>query len=35
VPKVLAAWTVAQGLCMTPPEVVSDPCVFRIIAASN
>ena len=35
VPKVLAAWTVAQGLCMTPPELVSDPCVFRIIAASN
>ncbi len=35
VPKVLAAWTVAQGLCMTPPEVVSDPCVFRIISASN
>jgi len=35
VPKVLAAWTVAQGLCMTPPEVVSDPCVFRIIAAGN
>lgn len=35
VPKVLAAWRVAQGLCMTPPELVSDPCVFRIIAASN
>ena len=35
VPKVLAAWTVAQGLCMSPPELVSDPCVFRIIAASN
>jgi len=35
VPKVLAAWTVAQGLCLTPPEVVTDPCVFRIIAASN
>lgn len=35
VPKVLAAWQVAQGLCMTPPEVVSDPCVFRIISASN
>lgn len=35
VPKVLAAWTVAQGLCMTPPELVSDPCVFRIISASN
>ena len=35
VPKVLAAWTVAQGLCMTPPELISDPCVFRIISASN
>ena len=35
VPKVLAAWQVAQGLCLTPPEVVSDPCVFRIISASN
>ena len=35
VPKGLAAWTVAQGLCMTPPELVSDPCVFRIISASN
>ena len=31
----LAAWTVAQGLCMTPPEVVSDPCVFRILQAQN
>jgi len=28
VPKVLAAWTVARGLCMTPPELMSDPCVF-------
>lgn len=35
VPKVLAAWRVAQGLCMTPPELVSDPCVFRILAAGN
>jgi soluble lytic murein transglycosylase-like protein len=35
VPKVLAAWTVAQGLCMTPPDLISDPCVFRIISASN
>ena len=35
VPKVLAAWQVAQGLCLTPPEVVSDPCVFRVISASN
>lgn len=28
VPKVLAAWQVARGLCMTPPELISDPCVF-------
>ncbi|PZR00534.1 MAG: lytic murein transglycosylase [Cereibacter sphaeroides] len=35
VPKVLAAWQVAQGLCMTPPELVTDPCVFRILSASN
>ncbi|WP_096785025.1 lytic transglycosylase domain-containing protein [Rhodobacter sp. CZR27] len=33
VPKVLAAWQVAQGLCLTPPELVSDPCVFRIVSA--
>ncbi len=30
VPKVLAAWQVAQGLCQTPPELVSDPCVFKV-----
>ena len=35
VPKVLAAWQVAQGLCLSPPELVSDPCVFRVISASN
>lgn len=28
VPKVLAAWRVARGLCLTPPELVSDGCVF-------
>ncbi|WP_261384535.1 lytic transglycosylase domain-containing protein [Vannielia litorea] len=28
VPKVLAAWTVARGLCLTPPQLVSDGCVF-------
>ncbi|WP_145109379.1 lytic transglycosylase domain-containing protein [Cereibacter sediminicola] len=33
VPKVLAAWQVAQGLCLTPPELVSDPCVFRVLSA--
>lgn len=35
VPKVLAAWTVAQGLCVSPPELVTDPCVFSILAAGN
>lgn len=30
VPKVLAAWTVARGLCQTPPELASDGCVFAI-----
>ncbi|MGQ0566163.1 MAG: lytic transglycosylase domain-containing protein [Gemmobacter sp.] len=35
VPKVLAAWQVAQGLCLSPPELVSDPCVFRVLSASN
>lgn len=29
VPKVLAAWQVARGLCMTPPELITDGCVFR------
>ncbi|RVV98521.1 lytic transglycosylase domain-containing protein [Mesobaculum littorinae] len=28
VPKVLAAWSVARGLCLTPPELFSDGCVF-------
>jgi soluble lytic murein transglycosylase-like protein len=35
VPKVLAAWQVAQGLCLTPPELVTDPCVFKVLSASN
>lgn len=30
VPKVLAAFEVARGLCVTPPELVSDGCVFRV-----
>lgn len=30
VPKVLAAWSVARGLCMTPPQLMSDGCVFRM-----
>ncbi|MEL7100602.1 MAG: lytic transglycosylase domain-containing protein [Pseudomonadota bacterium] len=28
VPKVLAAYKVARGLCMTPPQLISDGCVF-------
>ncbi|MFZ1469626.1 MAG: lytic transglycosylase domain-containing protein [Paracoccaceae bacterium] len=35
VPKVLAAFQVAQGLCLTSPELVSDPCVFRVVAAGG
>lgn len=30
VPKVLAAWTVARGLCLTPPELMTDGCVFAV-----
>ena len=30
VPKVLAAWQVAKGLCMTPPELITDGCVFNV-----
>jgi len=29
VPKVLAAWKVARGLCLTPPDLPTDGCVFR------
>jgi Transglycosylase SLT domain len=36
VPKVLAAWQVARGLCLTPPELPTDGCVFaQQIQASN
>jgi hypothetical protein len=28
VPRVLAAWRVARGLCRTPPELPGDGCVF-------
>jgi soluble lytic murein transglycosylase-like protein len=28
VPKVLSAFQVARGLCKTPPELISDGCVF-------
>ena len=30
VPRVLAAWAVARGLCLTPPQFVTDGCVFAI-----
>ncbi|MDZ7906461.1 MAG: lytic transglycosylase domain-containing protein [Cypionkella sp.] len=33
VPKVLAAWSVASGLCASPPMLATDPCVFKVIAA--
>nr|WP_243695812.1 lytic transglycosylase domain-containing protein [Rhodovulum marinum] len=33
VPKVLAAWAVARGLCRTPPELISDGCVFTVRGA--
>ena len=35
VPKVLAAWTVAQGLCASPPQLMTDPCVFKVISAGG
>ena len=31
VPKVLAAFQVAKGLCKTPPELISDGCVFALM----
>ena len=31
VPKVLAAFQVARALCATPPELVSDGCVFQTL----
>ncbi len=30
VPRVLSAWTVARGLCVTPPELPTDGCVFYV-----
>lgn len=30
VPKVLAAFATARGLCMTPPELITDGCVFSV-----
>ncbi len=31
VPKVLAAFRVARGLCKTPPQLISDGCVFHAL----
>lgn len=31
VPKVLAAFQIARGLCQTPPELVTDGCVFAVL----
>lgn len=30
VPKVLAAWQVTKAMCITPPELLSDGCVFSM-----
>lgn len=35
VPKVLAAWNVARALCLTPPVLVSDGCVFSTQSAAS
>jgi soluble lytic murein transglycosylase-like protein len=35
IPKVLAAWRVARQLCLTPPELISDGCVFGLRSASS
>ena len=31
VPKVLSAWQVTRLMCQTPPELISDGCVFTPI----
>ena len=35
VPKVLAAWHVARALCATPPELISDGCVFTVPTSAD
>lgn len=35
VPKVLAAWNIARGLCATPVQLPTDPCVFAIQAVQS
>ncbi len=34
VPKVLAAFSVARALCLTPPMLVSDGCVFQMASVN-
>jgi len=34
VPKVLATWLVARRLCISPPELISDGCVFQPMASN-
>lgn len=34
VPKVLATWMLARALCRTPPELISDGCVFQPMAVN-
>jgi len=34
VPKVLAAWSVARGLCLTPPELITDGCALALSAGT-
>jgi len=35
VPRVLASWQVARLLCLTPPELVSDGCVFHTLLSEG
>lgn len=35
VPRVMATWMLARSLCITPPELVTDGCVFRTMIASH
>ena len=35
VPKVLAAWSVARALCLTPPELITDGCAFAVRSAQK
>lgn len=34
VPKVVAAWDVARRMCLTPPDLASDGCVFATMASN-